>query len=105
MLKPLDKRIRSVRLRCSVNLLLRHAGRVLVIGGVVAVFTILAERLLALAVVTPATFWVFWAVAMVFVFTLWLVKQPSRADQPDKPPLGHRVGFHEVVEHRDIRLR
>ena len=78
MLKPLDKRIRSVRLRCSVNLLLRHAGRVLVIGGVVAVFTILAERLLALAVVTPATFWVFWAVAMVFVFTLWLVKQPSR---------------------------
>jgi len=78
MLKPLDKRIRSVRLRCSVNLLLRHAGRVLVIAGVVAVFTVLAERLLALAVVTPGTFWGFWAVAMVFVFTLWLVKQPSR---------------------------
>jgi len=80
MLKPLDKRIRSVRLRCSVNLLLRHTGRILVIAGVVAVFTILAERLLALAVITPATFWVFWAVAMVLVLTLWLVKQPSRME-------------------------
>ena len=78
MVKPLDKRIRSVRLRCSINLLLRHAGRVLIATGVVAVLTVLAERLLALTVITPSTLWSFWAVAMVLVLTLWLLKQPSR---------------------------
>jgi len=78
MVKPLDKRIRSVRLRCSINLLLRHAGGVLIAAGAVAVLTILSERLLALTVITPATFWGFWALAMVLILGIWLLKQPSR---------------------------
>jgi len=78
MLKPLDRRIRNVRFRCSVNLLLTHTGRVLIAAGVVAVLTVLAERLLALTVITPATQWGFCAVALVLALTLWLAKQPSR---------------------------
>ncbi|MHC4567840.1 MAG: hypothetical protein ACYTE3_19010, partial [Planctomycetota bacterium] len=78
MLKPLDKRIRNVRFRCSVNLLLKHTGRVLIAAGVVAVLTVLAERLLALTVITPTTLWGFCAVALVLALTLWLLKQPSR---------------------------
>ena len=78
MLKPLDKRIRSVRVRCSINLLLRHAGRVLVAAGIIAVMTVLTERLLALSVVNSGTVWSFWGAAAVLVLLLWLFRQPSR---------------------------
>lgn len=78
MLKPLDKRIRSVWLRCSVNLLLRHTGRVLIVAGIIAVLTVLTERLLALSVINDRTILGFWAVAAVTILLLWLLKQPSR---------------------------
>jgi len=78
MFKPLDRRIRNVRLRCSINLLLRNSGRILAAAGIVAFLTVLTERLFALTVITPATFWVFWAVAMVLILALWLIRQPSR---------------------------
>ncbi|MHC4228079.1 MAG: hypothetical protein ACYSW0_11690, partial [Planctomycetota bacterium] len=78
MLKPLDKRIRSVRVRCSVNLLLRHAGRVLVAAGIIAVLTVLTERLLAFSVINSGTVWIFWGAAAVLVLLLWLLRQPSR---------------------------
>ncbi len=78
MLKPLDKRIRSVWFRCSINLLLRHAGRVLIAAGIIAVLTVLTERLLALSVINDRTILGFWAVAAVTVLLLWLLRQPSR---------------------------
>ena len=78
MLKPLDKRIRSVWFRCSINMLLRHAGRVLIAAGIIAVLTVLTERLLALSVINDRTILGFWAVAAVTVLLLWLLRQPSR---------------------------
>lgn len=78
MLKPLDKRIRSVWFRCSINLLLRHTGRVLIAAGIIAVLTVLTERLLALSVINDRTILGFWAVVAVTVLLLWLLRQPSR---------------------------
>jgi hypothetical protein len=51
MLEPFEKNIRRVWIRCNINLLLRHAGRVLTIAGAAAVMTVLAERLLALSLI------------------------------------------------------
>ena len=78
MLKPLDKKIRSVWFRCSINLLLRHTGRVLIAAGIIAVLTVLTERLLALSVINDRTILGFWAVVAVTVLLLWLLRQPSR---------------------------
>ena len=78
MLEPLDKRIRSVWFRCTINLLLRHTGRVLIAAGIIAVLTVLTERLLALSVINYSTVLGFWAVVAVTVLLLWLGRQPSR---------------------------
>ncbi|MEA3226998.1 MAG: hypothetical protein U9Q07_13690, partial [Planctomycetota bacterium] len=78
MLKSLDKRIRSAWFRCSVNLLLRHTGRVLIAAGIIAVLTVLTERLLALSVINYRTVLGFWAVVTVTILLLWLLRQPSR---------------------------
>ena len=51
MLEALDKKLRSVRLRCSVNLLLKHAGRVLAAAGIIVMLAVLADRLLALGII------------------------------------------------------
>jgi len=78
MLKPLDKRIRSVWFRCTINLLLRHAGRVLIAAGIMAVLIILTERLLALSIINRTTILSFWMVVTVTILLLWLARQPSR---------------------------
>lgn len=78
MLKALEKKLRMVRIRCSINLLLKFTGQVLTIAGIIAVLSILNERLLALSVIKSWTVWFFWAVAVVLVFLLWLLRQPSR---------------------------
>ncbi len=78
MLKPLDKRIRNVRFRCSVNLLLKLIGRVLIAAGVVAMLIVLAERLLALTVIIPAALWSIWALTLAVALTLFLLRLPSR---------------------------
>ncbi|MGD8501712.1 MAG: hypothetical protein PVJ86_13755, partial [Phycisphaerales bacterium] len=78
MLKPLDKKIRSAWFRCSINLLLKHTGRVLTAAGIIAVMTILTERLLAFGVINPSTVWSFWGVVIALVLLLWLLRQPSR---------------------------
>ncbi|MHC4435691.1 MAG: hypothetical protein ACYTBS_28090 [Planctomycetota bacterium] len=78
MLKPLDKRIRSVWLRCTINLLLRHTGQVLIGAGLIAVLTVLTERLLALSVINYTTMLGFWIVVTVTILLLWLLRQPSR---------------------------
>jgi len=78
MLKPFEKKIRGVWFRCSINLLLRRAGHVLVAAGIVAVLAVSAERLLALSIIGSGTVAGFWAAAIVLILLLWLVRQPSR---------------------------
>ncbi len=78
MLEPLEKKIRNVWLRCSINLLLRHAGRVLTAAGIIAILSILAERLLAVNVISSPQVWAFWGIVIIYILLLWLLRQPSR---------------------------
>ncbi|NQT01746.1 MAG: hypothetical protein HQ580_06980 [Planctomycetes bacterium] len=78
MLKALEKKLRLVRFCCNINLFLKHTGRVLTAGGIVAVLAVLTERLLALIVIDYRSVWSFWAVAAVLVLLLWLFRRPSR---------------------------
>ena len=78
MLKAFDKKLRLVRFRCSVNLLIRWAGRILGTAGVVAVLIVLAEQLLAVEVVNTQSMWVLFGGAAFWIVLLWLVNQPSR---------------------------
>jgi len=77
MLKSIEKKLRMVRLRCGINLLLEHAGRVLVVAGVVAVLAVLGERLLAVAVITRPSLWGFFAAVLLLIPVLWFVNRPS----------------------------
>ena len=78
MLEPFEKNIRRVWVRCSINLLLRHAGHVLTVAGIVAVVIVLAERLLALSLIHSNTVLSFWSVVTIVILLLWLLKQPNR---------------------------
>jgi hypothetical protein len=78
MSKAIEGKIRSVWFRCSINLLLRHTGRVLTAAGIIAVLTILIERLLAFNVVNSTTILSFTSIAAVVIILLWLFGQPSR---------------------------
>jgi len=77
-LKAFEKKIRSVRLRCSVNILLRQAGRVAAVAGVIAVLAALLRQLLAVDVITGAGVAIFLGCAAAAVLLLWLLQQPSR---------------------------
>lgn len=78
MLEAFEKNLRTVWLRCSINLLLKHTGRVLTAAGTIAVLAVLIERLLALSVINLWTVLSFWAVAIFLILLLWLLKQPRR---------------------------
>jgi len=78
MLEPFEKTVRTVWVRCSVNLLLRHTGRVLTAAGIVAVLIVLGERLLALNLIYSDTMLMVWGVAVAAILLLWLLRQPSR---------------------------
>jgi hypothetical protein len=78
MLKAFEKKLRLVRLRCSVNLLLEHTGQVLAAAGAVAVLAVLVEKLFALTVVNPWTVRILPAAAVLSGFVLWLLNHPSR---------------------------
>ena len=78
MFKTLEKKLRLVRLRCSINLLLSQAGRVLAIAGCVAILGVLVERLLALTVINSMTVWSFSGLVAALVLLPWLLRQPSR---------------------------
>lgn len=78
MLKVFEKKLRLVRLRWSVNLLLKQTGRVLTCAGIIAVLGVLTERLLGVSVINSWTLWVFGGVVTVLVFLPWLLRQPSR---------------------------
>ena len=78
MLKAFEKKLWLVRLRCSVNLLLKQTGRVLAGAGIIAVLSVLSERLLAVSVINSWTLWGFGGVVAALVFLLWMLRQPSR---------------------------
>jgi len=52
MHKALMKKVRWVRIRCSINLLIQQTGRVLGVAGGIAILIVLAEKLLAVKLVT-----------------------------------------------------
>jgi hypothetical protein len=81
MLEALDKKLRSVRLRCSANLLLKHTGRILAAAGLIVMLTVLADRLLALGIINSINsrlILVISAITVILILLLWLLKQPSR---------------------------
>jgi uncharacterized membrane protein len=78
MLKAFEKKLRQVRVRCSVNLLLEQIAWVLTVAGAVAVLAVLAERLLALTIVNTWTLRGFCGLTAACVLGLWLLKLPSR---------------------------
>jgi hypothetical protein len=81
MLEALDKKLRSVWFRCSINLLLKHAGRILAAAGLIVMLTVLADRLLALGIINFVNLRIilaFSAITIILILLLWLLKQPSR---------------------------
>jgi len=81
MLETLEKKLRSVWIRCSINLLLKHTGRVLTAVGIIVMLAVLTDRLLALGIINSVNsraILYFSAAAMVLILLLWLLKQPSR---------------------------
>jgi len=81
MLEALEKKIRSVWLRCSVNLLIKHAGQVLTVTGILVMLVVLTDRLLALGIIksiNSQAILYFSAAAIILILLPWLLRQPSR---------------------------
>ncbi|MBN1974489.1 MAG: hypothetical protein JW787_12695 [Sedimentisphaerales bacterium] len=78
MHKIFEKNIQKVRVRCSINLLLRYAGQVLIIAGVIAILAILLQKLLALNVISTNTLAVYLIIFAAAIFGIWLYKQPNK---------------------------
>ena len=78
MPKALEGKVRKAWFRCSINLLLRHTGRVLTAAGIIAALAILVERLLALSIINSGVVWSFVGVVTVLILSFWLLSQPSR---------------------------
>ncbi len=91
--KAFHRKIREVQTRCAVNLFLCQAGRVLAVAGIGAILAILTQRLLAVAVLTPATLWVFWGTAAGITLILWALRLPSRMEASIL--LDERLRLHE----------
>src|SRR4030042_7177207 len=81
MLQTLEKKLPSVVVRCSSNLLRKQAGRVLTAVGIIMMLAFLTDRLLALGIINSfnsRAILSFSGAAMVMILLLWLMKQPSR---------------------------
>jgi truncated hemoglobin YjbI len=76
--KSFRQKVRAVRIRCSINLFLRHAGRVLMIGGGIFALATLIERLFAVPVLVSWAIWAFGGAAAAVLLLLWLLGLPSR---------------------------
>ncbi len=72
------RKIRAVRIRCSLNLLLSQIGLVLAGAGIAAVLAVLAEKLLAVSIRTPVVFWMAGTLAGALILIPWLLKIPNR---------------------------
>jgi len=81
MLEALDKKLRSAWFRCSINILLKHAGRVLTAIGIIVMLTVLTDRLLALGIIKSINTRMilsFSVISIILILLLWLLKQPNR---------------------------
>ena len=81
MLKTLEKKLRSVWFRCSINLLLKHAGHILTATGIIVMLAVLTDRLLALGIIksiNSRAVLSFSATVIALILLLWLLRQPSR---------------------------
>ena len=78
MKKPFEQNLRKVRLRCSINLLIRYVGWILAGTGMIALLAVLTERLLALDVIFLQTALGFWSFVITLTILLGLLKIPSR---------------------------
>ncbi len=75
--KSFRRKVKTVRVRSALDLLLRQAGRVLILAGVAAIAAVTAERLLALTVLTPIAFVIFAIVAAALIIIPWLFQIPT----------------------------
>jgi hypothetical protein len=78
MIEPFDRKIRRVRVRCSMNLLIRLIVRILTVAGLIAISAILVERLLAFSIINFNTVLGFFSLAAALSLLFWLLCQPSR---------------------------
>jgi hypothetical protein len=76
--RSFQKKIRTVRIRCGISLLLRHAGRVLMGVGAIFGLAVLVQQLLAVPVLVPWAWWGLGGLAGALVAALWLRGQPGR---------------------------
>lgn len=76
--KVFHKKIWAVQVRCGLNLLLQQTGRILAVAGILAGLAVLAQRLLAVTILSSLVLWVFWCIAGGAVLFLWLIRLPHR---------------------------
>lgn len=103
--KELQTKIRAVQVRCGVNLFLRQAGRVLAVAGAVAVLAVLAERLIAVRLLTAWGIWSFWCAAAIALLVLWVLSLPNRMAASllldERLKLNERVSTTLALAHSD----
>ncbi len=73
-----ERKLRFVARRESLNRLISRLVLVLTFAAVVAVLGIMAEKLLAVSIVSKWTLWGFWGVVAVVVLIPWLFNLPDR---------------------------
>lgn len=78
MKRALESKLRSVRLRCGLNVLLRQMGVVLSAGGAAAATALAAERLFAISLVNAWTAWSALAVGLGLLAVLCALRAPRR---------------------------
>ena len=78
MLEAFENKLRHVRFRCSINLMLGWAGRILAAAGIVAVLVVLVKQLFAVDLISPLSVWVFVGGTAFWILLLWILHQPSR---------------------------
>jgi hypothetical protein len=77
MADALERKLRSVRIKCSVNLLLEQAASILLIAGLLAVLGILIQRFLGFMVINIWEIWALWATVAILIIVLWLYRLPN----------------------------
>ena len=80
MRQALESKLRKIRLRCSVNVLLRQAGTVALAAGGAAALGLLVERLFSVPVVTVWSAVSLAVVAVGAVATLWMLRIPQKME-------------------------
>ena len=75
-----EKKLRIVVLRCNVNVLLEHFGRMLAAGGVLLALVVLFERTTAIRIVNSLVAWTLGGGVIALTLLLWSLRRPSVMD-------------------------